>query len=391
MLDPWALALPGAGRLRLHDDVKLGFALLDYFPCGDAQEDFLGTAEAVRALGHEVALFCGTWRGPTPGKPEIHTLGQRGLGRLGRARVFTHMLRETSRQCDLDGLVAFDAIPVADIYYVTAPCGAERARNLPWHQRLRPRHRHARKLEAELMAGQPPHLILPAADLGRSFQRHYRLPEAKLHTVPPTLPPWDSFPGDAATVRAQMRDSVGTPPASPVVLVVGSFPRRIRLLRALSAAFAQSSNPPEVWHVGNPSARTSRPRSAGDIIVRSWPHRADLPRFFDAADILLHTGWREPLAKAPLYAARQGLAVVTTRHYLHSPYLQAHPTATVLSADAGPADLIRHLHARLTNPSAQTASAEPTNLSSAQVPRPQTSYVPAARRIIDILGQPTAG
>ena len=294
------------------------------------------------------------------------------------------MLRATAPFRTLDGLVAFDPVPTADIYYVTAPCQAERARHIPRHRRFGLPHRHSRALEAEMMAEPAPDLIVPAAGLARHFQTHYGLPSTKLHTVAPTLPPDNDRAGDTHSVRTLTRDSVGTPPLAPVILVVGSFPLRDRLLRELKSLFAKSENPPEVWHIHGPGTTRPHIRSVGRVVLRTWPPRADVTRFFAACDLLLHTGWRDPMAKTPLRAARYGLSVVATQAYMHTPYLHTFPRATVLPADTKPRSLIGHLKERLEAPSARPPESNPAAIRR-HYPRLQTSHTPNAQLIAALL------
>jgi len=117
---------------------------------------------------------------------------------------------------------------------------------------------------------------------------------------------------------------------SVVALFVGSGFRVKGLDRALLALKANqnSAKQLEFWVVGDDtSARFQSLAEQAGVPVRFLGGRADVKRFYDAADFLLHPAYSESAGKVLLEALTHGLPVLTTDTCGYAPHIEA--------ADAG--------------------------------------------------------
>ena len=311
--------------------MKIGFVLNDYFPFGGLQSDCLATALATQQLGHEVHVCARTWQGDRPTGLHIHLLGKRGWSNLSRNDHFFRALEGALPAYDLDGVVAFSRIPHADIYFAADPCFLEKKKRLAKWQKLLPRYRYYAKLEATVFDGAqaPETLVLTEREI-EAFHTHYGVPRERFHLLPPGVQRREGSPADAMSARATLRQELGTLEDSVVALFVGSGFRVKGLDRALLALRANqnSAKQMEFWVVGDDnSARFRSLAEQAGVPVRFLGGRADVKRFYDAADFLLHPAYSESAGKVLLEALTHGLPVLTTDTCGYAPHIEA--------ADAG--------------------------------------------------------
>ena len=109
-----------------------------------------------------------------------------------------------------------------------------------------------------------------------------------------------------------------------VALFVGSGYRIKGLDRALRAIAANqtAAKDLEFWIVGNGKQNrfASLAKQAG-VTVRFLGGRADVDRFYDAADFLLHPAYSESAGKVLLEALTHGLPVLTTDTCGYAPHI----------------------------------------------------------------------
>jgi UDP-glucose:(heptosyl)LPS alpha-1,3-glucosyltransferase len=296
--------------------VKIGFVLYDYYPFGGLQEDCLATALASSARGHEVHIFTRSWKGEPPQGIHIHLLDRKGFSNISRNQHFFKMLKAELPKHNLDGIVAFNRIPNCDIYFAADPCYLERVKNRSFWYKLGARHRHYAALEKNIFgASKPPQtLVLTDREID-AFHQHYGTARERFHLLPPGVVRNTSLATDAANNRRQLRSEFGTLEDATVALFVGSGFRIKGLDRALHAIVANRSSVKdlEFWIVGNDNpARLQKLAKQTGVKVRFLGGRADVARFYDAADFLLHPAYSESAGKVLLEALTHGLPVLTT-------------------------------------------------------------------------------
>jgi len=311
--------------------MKIGFVLYDYYPFGGLQEDCLATAVAVTQRGHEAHIFTRTWKGEQPEAIHTHILGKVGWSNISRNDHFFRTLEQELPQHNLDGVVAFNRIPRADVYFAADPCYVERVKNNSFFYKLKLRHRCYKALEKTVFtAPTPPDTLVLTDKEIDAFHQHYGIDQSKFHLLPPGVAKNTSNSTVAAENRTALRGELGCADGAVVALFLGSGYRIKGLDRALRAIAANktATKDLEFWIVGNGKQNrfASLARQAG-VTVRFLGGRADVDRFYDAADFLLHPAYSESAGKVLLEALTHGLPVLTTDTCGYAPH--------ILDANAG--------------------------------------------------------
>lgn len=296
--------------------MKIGFVLYDYYPFGGLQEDCLATAIATTGRGHEAHIFTRTWEGKRADGIQAHQLGTSGWSNTSRNEHFFRDLEHELPKHNLNGIVAFNRIPDADIYFAADPCYIERVKNNSLLYKLKLRFRYYKALEQIVFGGsKPPETLVLTDKEIDAFHHHYDVPRSKLHLLPPGVEQYTTTPDEAHAHRDSIRAKLGTPDDATVALFVGSGFRIKGLDRALRAIAANqtSTDNLEFWIVGNGKpARFQKLAKHAGVKVRFLGGRADVNCFYDAADFLLHPAYSESAGKVLLEALTHGLPVLTT-------------------------------------------------------------------------------
>ncbi|PXA03107.1 glucosyltransferase I RfaG [Coraliomargarita sinensis] len=316
--------------------MQIAFALYDYYRFGGLQEDCLATAKKTAARGHEVHIFCRTWKGEIPDEMTVHELGRRGWSNTGRNKIFFSDLKKAVQALNPDGLVAFNRIPGADIYFAADPCYLKRVEDRSIFYRLSFRHRHYAELEKAIFKSKDPPLtlVLTAREI-EHFIHYYGCDQEQFIELPPGIERQQFVKSIQADNRCSLRKELNTPEDSVVALFVGSGFRVKGLDRALRAIRAnqQEALRLEFWCVGNGKASEYRSlaKSTGHTI-RFLGGRADVDRFYDAADFLLHPAYSESAGKVLLEALTHGLPVLTTDTCGYAPHIEQAKAGKVIGS-----------------------------------------------------------
>lgn len=316
--------------------MNIGFALYDYYPFGGLQEDCLATALATAAQGHRVHIFARTWKGYQPDKVQVHLLGTKGISNTSRNDHYFKALNKVLPDYELDGLVAFNRVPNADIYYAADPCYLERHKDASFWQKLSARYRYYSKLEAKVFKAEtPPHTLVLTEGESESIRKHYDLPRGNFHLLPPGIARNTQTDDQKQTNRAELRAKFKASEDTVIALFVGSGFRVKGLHRALQAfrANSQTTEKLEFWVVGNgkPENYRSLVKNAG-IPIRFFGGRDDVPKFYDATDFLIHPAYSESAGKVLLEALSHGLPVLTTDTCGYAANIQSADAGAVLSS-----------------------------------------------------------
>ncbi len=311
--------------------MKIGFVLYDYYPFGGLQEDCLATAVATAERGHKVSVFTRTWTGDCPANVSQQLLGKVGWSNISRNDHFFRTLEQELPKHNLDGVVAFNRIPSADVYFAADPCYLERVKNNSFFYKLKLRHRYYTALEQTVFSSPNPPATLVLTDREiDAFHQHYGTSREQFHLLPPGVDRNTTLESESANNRQELRSELGTSDAATVALFLGSGFRIKGLDRALRSLRTNqtSASDLEFWVVGNgkPERFKNLSQQAG-VTVRFLGGRADTGRFYDAADFLLHPAYSESAGKVLLEALTHGLPVLTTDTCGYAPH--------ILKADAG--------------------------------------------------------
>ena len=327
--------------------MKIGFVLYDYYPFGGLQEDCLATAFAMTERGHKAHIFTRTWKGEKPTNIEAHLLGKQGWSNTARNQHFFKALQAEIPKHSLDGIVAFNRVPNADIYFAADPCFKERRKDLSWWLKLSKRYRYYASLETSIFSNSPPETLVLTEREIEAFRQHYGTPKERFHLLPPGVKRNTQSASDALANRTILRKEIGTADSTKVVLFVGSGFRIKGLNRALKAiqSIQKLKSEIEFWVVGNGKASEYQSLVANaEVTVRFLGGRTDISRFYDAADFLLHPAYSESAGKVLLEALTHGLPVLTTDTCGYAPHILKAKAGAVIESPFSQQNLNKMVH-----------------------------------------------
>lgn len=326
--------------------MRVGIALLRWFPHGGAQRDALLTAEACRAAGHEVHMYVRRWDGAPPEGITLRVLDGGGWTNHGRVARFAACLAGARREDAVDVLLGFERMPGLDAWFAADPCYLERLQARSRLYALTPRARTLAAFE-RAVAGPDVHtrILLLDARQRAVFQRCHGTPDARFVELPPGAARDRAAGPEAPALRRATRAALGLGEGDALVLFLGSDFQRKGLDRVL-AAFA--SLPPDLrgrtrlLAVGADAAGPWRRRAARAGVaerVRIEGGRDDVPALLQAADLLVHPARTENTGTVLVEALAAGLPVLCTAACGHAVHVAAAQAGRVLPEPFVQADL----------------------------------------------------
>jgi UDP-glucose:(heptosyl)LPS alpha-1,3-glucosyltransferase len=277
----------------------------------------------------------------------VHLIGKRGWSNTARNEKFFKDLAAALQSFSFHAVVAFNRVPVADIYFAADPCFKEHKKDFSWWRKLGKRYRYYTSLEASIFSKSPPETLVLTEREIEAFHQHYRTPKEHFHLLPPGVKRNTQSASDAAANHTILRKELGTPDSTIVALFVGSGFRVKGLDRALKAiqSTQQLKSEIEFWVLGNGKASEYRSlaKHAGTT-VRFLGGRADVARFYDAADFLLHPAYSESAGKVLLEALTHGLPVLTTDTCGYAAHILKAKAGTVIESPFSQKTLNQTLH-----------------------------------------------
>jgi UDP-glucose:(heptosyl)LPS alpha-1,3-glucosyltransferase len=318
--------------------MRLAFCLFNYFPYGGLQRDFIRIARACLALGHSVDVFTMRWEGEAEHGISLTLVPARGLQNHSRRLHFVSLLQPQLQAGQFDLVVGFNKMPGLDIYYAADTCYQAKAREqCGFLYRLTRRYRATVAFEEAVFAAhQPTKILLIAPQQQQEFIRYYQTPAERFHILPPGIDKNRMASTDAEITRVQLRVSLGFYTEDFLLLMVGSGFRTKgldRALRAVAALPGDMRQHTQLYVIGkdNPKPFQDLARKLGIIDrVKFLGGRDDVPRYIQAADLLLHPAYNENTGTVLLEALAGGLPVITTDVCGYAHYVSEASAGTVL-------------------------------------------------------------
>jgi len=207
--------------------LRFAFVIFKYFPFGGVQRDMLRIAQDCAALGHQVDIYTGQWRGEKPQHAAIKVKQLTYSGWLNHQRhnSLIQQIQQCLSQQKYDLVLGFNRMPNLDAYFVADPCYAERMACKPytWLNKLSGRYHFFRGCEEAVFGGTGAGLIFLLSERDRAiFQNWYDTANSRFSLLTPHLP-YALFEGKKKTeVAKQVRQNLGLPEDAKLVLTVGS-------------------------------------------------------------------------------------------------------------------------------------------------------------------------
>jgi UDP-glucose:(heptosyl)LPS alpha-1,3-glucosyltransferase len=191
------------------------------------------------------------------------------------------------------------------------------------------------------------------------FVQHYHTPDERFHDLPPGISKDRLAPADAPQIGRHLRAELGLPDNAYMLLMVGSgfktkgADRAIRALHALPLPIRRRS---WLYVLGNdnphPFQRLARKLKLSDR-VHFMGGRDDVPRFFFAADLLLHPAYAETAGMVLIEAMAASLPILVTDVCGYAFHVGDAQAGIVLPSPFKQEDFNRHVAQMLSSPSRQ--------------------------------------
>lgn len=293
--------------------MKIAVTLFRYFPHGGMQRDALAIAEGLAERGHDVAMLARQWQGKQPQGVAVREVAAPGWSSRARNRAFAQATSQIVAAEGFDFVLGFDRMPGLDAYFAADRCYADRIAARGAWAKLLPGARQRLAMERAVYGPESGTEILLLVEPARAIaQRHYATPEARLHVLPPILPPRPRPRPWPRAKRAEFRRALGYKPDTLALLFVAARFHTKGLERAIASIDALPTDLRDrvVFQVvGDDSATPYRRMRGGERVVFLGA-RDDLADLMRAADLLLHPAREEMAGKVLVEAMALGLPVL---------------------------------------------------------------------------------
>lgn len=308
-----------AGARKL---LKIALVRQRYTPFGGAERFVANAVRALRAEGAALTIVTRHWPGGEEFSPLI--CNPFYLGSLWRDWSFARCVCRSLANKNFDLVQSHERIPCCDIYRagdgVHREWLAQRRRMLGPLARLgialNPFHRHVLAAEKKLFASPQLKAVICNSNMVKEeIQRHFGLPEEKLHVIYSGVDQDIFHPGLRELHRSAVLAQYNIPADATVFLFVGSGFERKGLATALRAL----ANLPTSAHllvVGKDKKLEQFRRLANQLGIETRTRflggQENVQLFYGAADAFVLPTLYDPFPNAALEAFACGLPVITS-------------------------------------------------------------------------------
>ncbi|MEX0963158.1 MAG: glycosyltransferase family 4 protein [Pseudohongiellaceae bacterium] len=300
--------------------MKLSFLIYSYFPFGGLQRDFLRIAKECLSRGHEITVYTLSWEGDVPQGLTVIIVPVATRNRIKRNEAFTAWVKSVLDKQEPGLVIAFNKMPLGDIYFAADPCFMEKAtQQRGLYYRFTARYRHFKEYEEGVFGKQrDTEVLLLSPSQRAAFEKYYPACAARLHQIPAGIS--EDRRVDAIDTQAgvEVRSELGLPAATKLILQIGSGFRVKGVDRSLRAVASLPEEVQDQCHyllIGQDKPehfqRLARKLGIADRFT-VLQGRTDIPRFLAAADLYLHPAYSESAGYVLLEATIAGLPVLTT-------------------------------------------------------------------------------
>lgn len=371
--------------------MKLAFLIFKYFPYGGVQRDMLRIARDCVALGHEVTIFTGEWRGDLPEGITVKLLQASGWLNHHRHQSLISQMQQAVTQDDFDRVVGFNRMPGLDVYFAADPCYAERMSHEPWYKKLSGRYRFFSAMENAVFGKHTTtHILLLNQHDQAVFQCWYGSEGERFHLIPPNIPlqRFSSLP--AQDYQAYVRQAFNLPENAIVLLTVGSAFVRKGVDRAITAL---SSLPQDIkqrcWLLAVGEFESSSNMKAyaeklgvADRCIEAGG-RPDIPALMLGCNLFVHAARSELAGIVLIEAMTAGLPLLVTEVCGYAGYVSAAQAGEVLPEPFNQAQMNHVLHRMLmqlpTQSWSEHAQAFVKEMARAQIAAPEARIIESSR------------
>ena len=300
--------------------MRLAFFIFNYFPYGGLERNFLRIADEALRKGHRVDVYTMGWQGERPNNAiAIHLLPGIGHTNHGQCRSFVAALEKM----DLTGYdlkVGFNRMPGLDLYYNADVCYvADIRRRRSLLSRLTPRYRVLAAFELAVFGPDAKtHIMYLSEQEKERYILAYGTQEERFHALPPGIDRERIRQAINPEARRVLRQRLGLPEQSRVLLAIGSDFVRKGIDRTIRALAALPRKEREMTHLLVIGKGKSRPllRLAKNCGIGGQVHflggSDQVPTYLAGSDLLLHAAITENTGNVILEAMVAGLPILAT-------------------------------------------------------------------------------
>ena len=303
--------------------MKLGIVRQRYTPFGGAERFVERAIDALEARGVDIRVYTRRW--PDNASPRVRPVicNPFYVGSWWRDASFARAVRASLARDRPDVVQSHERIEGCDIFRagdgVHREWLDERIRTGDRFERARinanPYHRYLLDAEARMFASPALKAVICISEMVRAdVQRHFAVPDAKLHVIYNAIDPTQFSPAVRAN-RDATRAALGLAAGDVAFLLVGSGYARKGVATAIRA-LARLPAAARLVVVGRDKsparyARLAQAMGVADRVVFEGP-RQDVKKYLGAADAFVLPTLYDPLSNAVLEALACGLPVVTS-------------------------------------------------------------------------------
>lgn len=333
----------------LHSKVKIALIHKQLDLRGGAEWVLYHTAQGLRDRGHEVHLFCQSFRAPPPAGVIAHRIPGLSRPRTARLLTFNFVAPKSAARYGCDVVMSFDRVMTQDVFRSGGGTHKLFIRKMTRHgslwrklwYRINPYHRLVLFIEKhQVSASGTRKIIALCKQVKQELIDAYGVPAEKITVVYNGVDTERFHPRRRPDAKQEVRAEMGIPTDSPVVLFVGSGFRRKgvdRLLRLWQNNEMAGVHLVIVGNDANLSSYRSQYASRKDIIFTGA--RSDVENFYAAADLLVLPSVQEGFGNVVLEAFAAGLPVVTVAGVGATEVMEGEMQAGIVNNPDDPAEL----------------------------------------------------
>ncbi|MDA3970696.1 MAG: glycosyltransferase family 4 protein [Desulfobulbaceae bacterium] len=300
--------------------MKLAFLVNNFYPYGGMEKNFLRIIYACIDQGFAVHVFTMSWQGARPEGVEVTIVPTQGWTNHERALSFVRTFQQQFAASSFDLVVGFNRMPGLDLYYNADVCYVlDMARRRSFLSKLTPRYWVYATFEKAVFAQDSKTHIMYLSEAEKAkYMQVYGTPEGRFHYLPPGIDKERIRKEQTTLTRKQVREEYGVAGDDFFLLMIGSdFGRKgvSRSIKALASLPCAVKKKTRLFVIGQGKEKRYG-RQARRLGVTGQVHflggRADVPRFFAGADLLLHPAVSENTGNVIVEAMVAGCAVLAT-------------------------------------------------------------------------------
>ncbi|GAB1258483.1 glycosyltransferase family 4 protein [Aurantivibrio plasticivorans] len=332
--------------------MKLAFVVFKYFSFGGMQRNMLAIAKACASQGDQVDVLCSQWQGEQPNYLTVKILPVSGFRNAAQMKNFSRAFQQVVNANQYDLVVGFNKFPALDAYYAGDSCFATKAfEDRSWFYRQTLRSKIYLEYEAAVFSCDSKTQVLEvSANERRQFQKHYRTPDDRFHTLNPGINPNRRVWQSDLDAQKRKRQELGIDDSTLIFLAIGSgfktkgLERSIELL-AQWAESPQHQDREAILLVAGQDKEASfvlqAKRLGVNDSVRFLGGRDDIPQLLQIADVVLHPAHRENTGNVLLEAMIAGRPVIATEVCGYAHFIDDAEMGVVLAKDFSPSDYLQ--------------------------------------------------